>query len=275
MSLLRLSRRCRHPEPARHSFRAGRSFLPACELPGTARGVRKEAGTSRLKLDIGSSIDFLECRTDSPAGRLRIGADFFTYALTTSAQGLRLQVDAVDGFFGGHIVYAAPGGDGISPSGFVSFTSADILLTGTGTASRCSGKTTSSPFPTRAISGSSRGVTHGGGAEAPERVLGNQLRNARAAGRSFTLRHAPRLELHSTGLAGPVGGRPLCLYIADNLAFTGIPLCYGTNNLEFGVKFGEWDGTGIRLYGSYYHGLEVFSQYYYVTDRPVGAGVCI
>ena len=36
-------------------------------------------------------------------GRLRVGMDFFIQALTTSSEGLRLQIDAADGWFGGHV----------------------------------------------------------------------------------------------------------------------------------------------------------------------------
>ena len=64
----------------------GTTFLPAGMLFPPLRadyqeprvGVRKEAGTSRLKLDIGSSIDFLEYRPDTSGAKLRLGAEFFT-----------------------------------------------------------------------------------------------------------------------------------------------------------------------------------------------------
>jgi len=69
-------------------------------------GVRKEVGSSRLKLDIGTTLDLIEYRVSADGSqKIRMGIDFFTYALTTSAEGLRLQVDAVDGFFGGHLAF--------------------------------------------------------------------------------------------------------------------------------------------------------------------------
>jgi hypothetical protein len=71
-------------------------------------GLRKEMGNSRMKLDIGSSLDILEYSFSADSSKmLRLGADLFTYALTTNSEGFRLQVDAVDGFFGGHIVFQA------------------------------------------------------------------------------------------------------------------------------------------------------------------------
>jgi hypothetical protein len=264
------------PSPA-----SGTTFLPGGTLFPPLRanyqeprtGVRKEAGTSRLKLDIGSSIDFLECRTDSPGGRLRIGADFFTYALTTSAEGLRLQVDAVDGFFGGHIVYAAPGEDAHLSLRLRLLHISGHLIDGHWDRATMQWKDNKQPIPYTRDFGELTGLYTW-----PGRTLDLSV----YSGFSYATLVRPDdlsrygtlhgFELHSTGLIGPFGGRPLSAYIADNLAITGIPVCYGTNNVEFGVKFGQWDGTGIRLYGSYYHGLEVFSQYYYVRTDQWGLG---
>ena len=67
-------------------------------------------------------------------------------------------------------------------------------------------------------------------------------------------------------------GKPCNLYVADNFTLTGIPSTIGTNNLEFGIKFGEWNGGGIRVYGSYFSGLTIFSQYYNERDREWGTG---
>jgi hypothetical protein len=259
----------------------GTTFLPGGTLFPPLRasyleprvGVRKEAGTSHLKLDIGSSIDFLEWRPDTSASRVRIGADFFTYALTTSAQGLRLQVDAVDGYFGGHIAYAAPGpGEHLLLRLRLLHVSGH-LIDGHWDRATMQWKDNKIPIPYTRDFGEltglymwpGRSVTFGfySGVSYATLVRPDDL------ARWGTL-HG--FEIHSTGGAGAVLGRPFSLYIADNLAVTGIPVYYGTNNLEFGVKFGEWDGRGIRLYASYYHGLDVFSQYYYVRVDMWGLG---
>lgn len=236
-------------------------------------GVRKEAGTSRLKLDIGSSIDFLQWQRDSSSGRIRLGADFFTYALTTSAQGLRLQVDAVDGYFGGHIVYALEGtGGGLSLRLRLLHVSGH-LIDGHWDRTTMQWKDNKLPIPFTRDFGEITGLFTWTG----------QLASLSAyTGLSYATLVRPDnlsrygtlhgFELRSTGLIPPFGGRPLSLYVADHLAFAGIPVWYGTNNLEFGVKFGEWNGTGIRIYGSWYDGLEVFSQYYFVRTDQWGLG---
>ena len=279
--LLVLGALCSRAQTESLPRRAGTTFLPGGTLFPPLRadyqeprtGVRKEAGTSRLKLDIGSSIDFLEYRTDTAGSRLRLGADFFTYALTTSAQGLRLQVDAVDGFFGGHIVYAAPGDDGRL---FIRLRLLHIsghLIDGHWDRSTMEWKDNKLPIPyTRDF----------GELTALYAWPGKALELSAYSGFSYATLVRPDnlsrygtihgIEIHTTGLTPSALGRPYSLYVADNLAVTGIPVCYGTNNMEFGVKLGEWNGTGIRLYGSYYHGLEVFSQYYYVRTDQWGIG---
>ena len=260
------------PAPA-----SGTTFLPGGTLFPPLRanyeeprvGVGKEAGTSRLKLDIGSSIDFLEYRTGSSGGRLRVGADFFTYALTTSAEGLRLQVDAVDGFFGGHIVYAAPGEDGRLSLRLRLLHISGHLIDGHWDRFTMQWRDNKQPIPYTRDFGELTGLyAWPGRSIALSLYSGFSYATLVRPGDISRYATLHGFEIHSTGLTGTFGGRPLSAYIADNLAITGIPATYGTNNVEFGVKFGEWDGTGIRFYGSYYHGLEVFSQYYYVrTDR--------
>ena len=79
-------------------------------------------------------------------------------------------------------------------------------------------------------------------------------------------------EIHTPDNFTNAFGRPLNLFLADHLSLVGIPSYIGTNNLEFGVKFGEWRGTGVRLYLSYFSGLTMFSQYYNIREDHWGLG---
>ena len=88
-------------------FLPGAALLPpfpaSPEEPRT--GIRKEIGTSRMTLSIGGQLDLVEWRPGGDPGlRIRAGAQIFMYALTTNYQGLRLQMDAADGYFGGYLV---------------------------------------------------------------------------------------------------------------------------------------------------------------------------
>jgi len=270
--LLPLARAVSGEEPGSTFLPGGTIFPPLRANYQEPRvGVRKEAGTSRLKLDIGSSIDFLEYRPDTSGGAFRVGADFFTYALTTSAEGLRLQVDAVDGFFGGHVTYATGSRRLLLRLRLLHISG--HLIDGHWNHATMQWIDNKLPIPYTRDFGEILGYyTWEGEAAALGAYSGFSYATLARPDNLARFSTLHGVELHTTGLTGPVGGRPFSLYAADNLAFTGIPQYYGTNTLEAGVKFGEWNGRGVRLYLSYYHGLEVFSQYYYVKTDQWGMG---
>jgi hypothetical protein len=237
-------------------------------------GVRKEIGTSRLKLDIGSSLDLLGYSFDGQRKKqLRFGVDFFTYALTTSAEEYRLQVDAVDGFFGGHIVYRADADQ--SAFGLrlrIMHLSAHFVdghidpETGTWRDNRA-------PLPFTRDFGELLGFYWF--SVGPVSVMPY-------AGFSYaTLRRPTEInrwgglagvETNSGESLGRVFGKPFELYLADNISVAGIPEWVGTNIFEVGMKFGRWEGSGLRLYVNYASGLELFSQYYDIRNSKWGVG---
>jgi len=237
-------------------------------------GVRKEMGTARMKLDIGDAIDLVEvAASDSACGRIRAGADFFTYALTSNWQGHRLQVDAVDGFFGGHIVFAAPGGwppltlrlrilhlSAHFVDGHYDFAAREWL----------GGM---NPVPFTKDFGELTGLY-------AFRV--GTCRIQAYSGLSYATLVRPSVlkristlhgvQLDSGDWAGSALGRPLTLYAADDFTLAGVPSYVGTNNVEFGARFGEPAGQGVKIYLSYFSGLNIFSQYFNVRWDQWGIG---
>ena len=235
-------------------------------------GLRKEIGSSRLKLDIGATFDLLEYAfSPERAENIRLGIDFFTYALTTNAEGLRLQVDAVDGFFGGHIIY-----QDTKPQSTLTFRLRLLHL--------------SSHFVDGHYSNSLAGWIGGRDPIPYTRDFGEVL-GAYAwsvgsttvmlySGFSYATLVRPveikrittlhGFEVYAT--TGKALGHPFNLFVADNLTFTGVPTYFGTNNLEFGVKFGGWTDRGVKLFLSYYSGLEILSQYYNLRRNHWGIG---
>ncbi len=237
-------------------------------------GVRKEIGSSRLKLDIGSTMDLVEYTISTEQSkRLRAGIDFFTYALSTSAQGLRLQIDAVDGFFGGHISYQSGEPDSrFSLRLRILHLSAHFIdghfdnATGTwknGLAPIPFTKDFGELIGTYEKDWSIVGVMFYSGFSYATLIRPTDIRR-------FSTIHG--VEVHSRDGLGTALGKPYSLFVADNFSLVGIPSYIGTNNVELGVKLGEWSGTGVRLYVSYYSGLTVYSQYYNVRDNQWGLG---
>src|SRR5216684_1590486 len=67
-------------------------------------GVFKFLDAGEMKVDIGNSIDLLGL--DFSQSQITIGIDFFGNALVTGSEGLRLQLDALDGYFGGNVSFS-------------------------------------------------------------------------------------------------------------------------------------------------------------------------
>jgi hypothetical protein len=70
-------------------------------------GLSKSLTTSTMKVDIGNAVDLINRSywMDRDFVNSSAGIDFFTYVRVTGWEGLRLQVDAVDGLFGGHLTH--------------------------------------------------------------------------------------------------------------------------------------------------------------------------
>jgi hypothetical protein len=256
------------------------SFLPGGTLvpPFTANheeprvGLRKQIGSSRLKLDIGSTLDVAEYRPSEYA-RVRVGVDFFTYALSTSANGLRLQIDAVDGFFGGHISYQSLDHAGAFSLRLRLLHLSAHFIDGHFDNSTNTWKNGVAPIPfTRDFGELSTSYEWQFQTAAVKLYSGfsyaTLIRPTEIS--RFSTIHG--FELRTVNWPGTALGRPFAFFAADNLSFVGIPSVVGSNNVEMGMKFGEWSGTGVRLYLSYYSGLTVFSQYYNIREEQWGWG---
>ncbi len=254
------------PSGMRVTFLPGRSpVLPLTAPEQEPRmGIRKEIGSSKLILDIGSTFDIVGF--SAAAGddaTLRAGIDFFTYALSTSIAGRRLQIDAVDGYFGGHLLFHQTWDrsdltirlrilhrsahfidghydntlqqwrDNRPPNPFTRDFGELLLMAGTDIRrihlsgySGISYSTLARPDELRRI-----GTLHG-------------------------------LELTSGDLLGDVLDRSCTVFAAFNFSLDGVPVYVGTSTLVLGAKFGEWSGQGIRVILGYRSGLEIFGQYF-------------
>jgi len=225
-------------------------------------GVRFEPGTSQLRLDVGVGPDLIGFRP-ADAHELRVGIDIFAYALTTNNYGLRLQIDALDGFFGGHIRYQFSSRPvNLSLRFRILHRSAHFVdghidpATGTWLDGR-------SPLPFTQDFGE---LVAGGD------LLFGSLRLSLYSGLSYATLVRPEVidrlgSLHGLGIrtvdsVWSVFGEPFGIYAAYNLSFTGIPVYVGTSTVEVGARFGSWETTGLRLFANYHAGLEVYGQYY-------------
>jgi hypothetical protein len=215
-----------------------------------------------MRLDIGVGTDLCGFDIDRDKS-LRLGASLFTYALTTSNEGLRLQVDAVDGFFGGYLTFLRSTD---SSDLFVRFRilhrSAHFvdghIDNGTGRWEAGRGPVPYSKDFGELVASYEWDAFRGrlrlySGVSYATLVRPDDLRK---------LGSLHGIEWHTDDSSLAVWDRPVNVYGAYHFVLEGIPTYVGNNTLELGVRFGSWKETGIRLFLSYRAGMEVFGQYY-------------
>jgi hypothetical protein len=238
-------------------------------------GLQKEIGTSRMKLDIGASAEFLEFAPSS-SDRFRLGLSMFTYALTTSTEGLRLQIDAVDGFFGGYIAYAHLWPTWEGGLRFRILHRSAHFVDGHSNPTTGTWQDDREPIPYTKDFG--------------ELLSYSQVRVSCGvfqgyAGFSYSTLVRPE-TIERLGAMGGVSfrtsdnalsafGKPAITYLGYHLSVEGIPEYVGTNTIEGGIKFGSWSATGIRLFLAYHDGLQVFGQYYDMRRETWSFGFCL
>jgi hypothetical protein len=229
-----------------------------------------------MDVEIGNAAEILAL--DLPAANLTLalGIDFFGRAFVTGSEGLRLQVDALDGFFGGDISCSRELETG-SLMGRLRilhqsshFVDGHISPGGSGWIDGLS------PIPYTRDFG--------------ELTLGHLLRypggNVRYyAGFSYATLVRPSdierfayftgVEAALGNLIGPVLGKPAHLYFAYHLALDGAPSLAGSNRVQLGVKIGEWSGGGTDFYVAYYNGRHIFGEYVYQRLDTFGAGFMV
>ncbi len=227
-------------------------------------GVRKLFKGPDMHVDIGNSIDMLRIPTGNNAN-LTVGVSFFAYAYVTSVRDRRLQVDAIDGFFGGYMLYSSQ-------------------LFGI-------------PWLLRTR------ILHHSAHMADGRYDKNtQWWVDGKLPRAYSRDHVEISSIHdlsSTRIAlgasaawfkRPSGGSPFFFLVnAEQLfysAYNGKVHLFGAYNLRMeslngfqaahtintGIKFGNWTGRGMDIYMEYFSGLNFFAEYYDETLRYLSVG---
>jgi hypothetical protein len=215
-----------------------------------------------MRLDVGTDFEIVEF-SGSAAGDFQLGLQIFAYALTTSAQGLRLQIDALDGFFGGHITWRHSGQNPALLTRLRILHHSAHFVDGHIDASTGTWVDGKAPVPFTEDFGELLGALEAG-------LLSGQARFYAA------MTYATLIRPTDIGrFAGMVGvdyrtddstfralGHPFLLYTGYQLNLTDLSAVIGTNNVEAGVKFGGWTSNGLRFFLGYHSGLEIFGQYY-------------
>lgn len=256
----------------------GLNFLP---LRGNAQeakmGVLYYFATSNLKVDMGNSIDILGYHKPfGGEGFISAGAEFMAYAYSTSYKGYRLQIDAIDGFFGGNVTYRIPRGKNTDYWRFRYIHNSAHLVDGAFDMSTLWWKENRLPIPyTRdfaeviyapVIDYSPAQVRYYGGGSYSVLRRPDELKRA-----SFIA----GAEYHHPELLGTFMNQPVNFFLILNTNITGLPKYTLSTQAQAGVKFGKWSEKGVLFYLSYFTGNDVFSEYYAQRVSRLGIGFTV
>lgn len=258
-------------------------FLPG--IPRTPRltahveeprtGVRKTFGSSRLKLDIGAAYDVMEWHPGNDSTKsLRAGAEFFAYALSNNAYGLRLQIDAADGFFGGHLLYSRSSRERLTALRLRILHLSAHFLDGHSVAGGNGWRDGREPIPFTRDFGELTALWRTSTGRGHVQLYGGTsyatLSRPDALNRWTFLAGG---EYVNSEIAGNLLGQLCNCYTALHFTLAGVPAWIGTTYVEGGVRFGGWDQAGLRIYLSYQAGLVPFHQYFNVREESWGGGI--
>ncbi len=239
-------------------------------------GVLYFTNNSNLKVDIGNSIDLLGFFWQKEKVRLTFGIEFSAYALSTSFKGKRLQIDALDGFFGGNASFSKIIGRNLLQLRLRIIHNSAHMVDGHYDLSKGEWIDNTTPIP----------FTRDFGEVTLAHILNFSdyvLKYYAAAAYSTLIRpdflkkysFFTGFELSSDKITGNVFAKPTNLFLAYQIDIRGLPAYTGSNNLMAGIKFGSWFEKGIVLYFNYYRGNNYFSEYYYRKVEKFGIGFFI
>lgn len=254
----------------------GLNFMPLKANNQEARlGILYYTSTTNLKVDIGNTVDLLSFETDDLKSRFATGIEFMAYAFSESYEGKRLQISAVDGFFGGNITYSKQLTKNKLLGRFRIIHNSAHLVDGSYDADNdkwIDGE----PVPytkdffeltvAHQVYFDVASLKYYGGLSYATLVRPDDLKRY-----NFHV----GLEIAAINLFGKVFDKDFNIFLADHFFLDGTEKYYGNNQVIGGVKFGSWDNKGIVLYTSYYSGRDMFSVHYDSKISKFGVGFSI
>jgi hypothetical protein len=226
-------------------------------------GVRKQTGSSMMRLDIGASLEFLQFAPDPPDGpTFRLGVEFFAYGLSTSIEGHRLQIDALDGHFGGSAALFSPTSWGTFSARLRIMHLSSHFVDG-----HAENDWTSpdgrGPVPFTRDFGElvvAPGISTGFwdlrpylGVSYSALVRPDDLARWGGVGGA---------EVFYRGFPERLFGQPAALYVAFHSALEGNPDLAFSTAIEGGLHMGDREGAAVRVFVAYFSGNDIFHQYY-------------
>jgi hypothetical protein len=236
-------------------------------------GVLYFFDNANLLVDIGNSSDLFAFEFPTKKIKIHLGMSFFAYALATSYSGYRLQIDALDGFFGGYASFLKhlENADLLARLRII-HNSAHLVdghynevlkkwINGIRPVpfTRDMGElTVAYEFPIKFGRAKYYGSISYATLVRPLLIKKYSF----SAGVEFSNSHLiKKVFNHSTNL-----------FFAIHFTLKGTPKYNLNSNTLIGIKFGNWEGKGIVFYLSYYRGKNFLNEYYYKNISKAGIG---
>ena len=239
-------------------------------------GVFKFLDDSKMKVDIGNTIDVFGLSIPDSRSKFTAGIDFFAYAYTTGAQGLRLQIDALDGFFGGNLSFSKYFDEETIQARLRILHHSAHFVDGHYNLNTNSWLDNREPIPFTRDFG--------------ELVLAHRIDRANRAARYYAglsyatlarpaivkrFAYLTGIEVYFYDIIGRIAGQKTNLFCAYNVSLTGMPGYSASHQVQVGIKFGEWYKKGPTIYLAYYSGRHMFAEYFDQRLKTIGLGFTV
>ncbi len=198
------------------------------------------------------------------------------YALSTSYEGKRLQIDALDGLFGGNATYSRDLNDGKIFLRLRFLHNSAHMVDGHYDLEKDQWIDNRFPVPFARDFGEITVAHQIEGKDGVLRYYGSGAYSVLvrpSALKRFIFNGG--FEISTPNLTGNVFGHQSNLFAAYHFTLNGTSNYTAGNNLMAGVKFGKWSAKGIVFYLSYYSGNNMFSEYYSEKINRFGAGFTV
>ncbi len=254
-------------------FPEGLNFFPLkANYEEPRLGIQYLTKTNDLKVDIGNSSDLLSFYFPKINGRLTFGVDFFAYALATSYEGHRLQIDALDGFFGGNGSFTRKFENSEMQIRLRIIHNSAHLVDGHYDFEEDDWMNGDKPLP----------YTRDFGELTVAYLFPVNSADIKLYGSvSYSTLVRPQMEkwLANAGYEisvdsafGKFFDKPVTPFLTTHFYLDGNPDYTFNSNTMLGVKIGDWRGKGVVFYFDYFNGYHYLSEYFLRREEQFGLG---
>ncbi|MCF8412120.1 MAG: hypothetical protein K9G44_01805 [Melioribacteraceae bacterium] len=247
-------------------------FSPKASFQEARVGILYYPSDANLKVDIGNSLDILNYSNEFRSITISTGIDFFAYAWSKTIAGNRLQISALDGFFGGHLTVIKKNKSDKIYGRFRFIHNSAHLVDGNWNSKDKKWRDDYEPIPyTKDFAELQIGTIR--------KMAEFELNFYSSFSYATLVRPASMNEFGFNAgseiyykYSNSLFGKPSNVFIAYHFGLEGKPNLIPTHNILIGNKFGEIGNEGVVLYLSYLYGNTPFNEFFLNREERFGIG---